>query len=68
MIEMIPVRSSAIHSIGYDPDTQRMRIRFVSGDTYDFCRVPEHVFDAFLRAPSKGRYYHDHIKDRYDCF
>jgi hypothetical protein len=36
-MKMIPVRSSAIRAVGYDPATQRMRITFVEGHGYDFC-------------------------------
>lgn len=64
---MIPVSSSAISAIGYDPATMRMKIRFKDGGTYDFCSVPQRVFTTFLRASSKGTYYTDHIRDRYQC-
>ncbi len=66
-MNMIPVRSSALQAIGYDPATQRMKIKFQQGQTYDFCRVPEQVFNALLNAPSKGDYYNNHIRDRYQC-
>jgi len=45
----------------------RMKIRFIEGHTYDFCRVPESVFKGLLYAASKGRYYNDQIRDRYQC-
>lgn len=64
---MIPVSSSAISAIGYDPQTQRMDIRFKQGSTYTFCRVPASVFNAFLASGSKGHYYDSHIKGRYQC-
>lgn len=66
-MDMIRVSSSAISAIGYDPTTMRMRIRFVQGDTYDFCAVPAHVFNGFLNSSSKGSYYNDHIRGRYQC-
>lgn len=66
-MQMIRVSSSAISAVGYDPDTRRMKITFVQGHTYDFYRVPQYVFDGLLRAGSKGGYYNDHIKDRYQC-
>jgi hypothetical protein len=66
-MEMIRVSSSAIEAIGYDPATMQMKIRFTQGHTYNFCRVPESVFSAFLRSSSKGAYYNDHIRDRYQC-
>lgn len=66
-MEMIRVSSSAILAIGYDATTRRMKITFTEGHTYDFCRVPESVFEGLLHASSKGRYYNDHIRDRYQC-
>lgn len=68
MIEWISVTSTAIRKIGYDSATSRMYIDFEDSDPYyTFCRVPEHVFRNFVNAGSVGRYYHSHIKDRYDC-
>ena len=67
-MEMIQVRSSAIRAVGYDQSTHRMRITFEQGDSYDFCGVPVHVYNGLMRASSKGAYYNDHIRDRYQCF
>jgi len=67
MMEMIRVSSSAIRAIGYDASTRRMKITFTEGHTYDFCGVPEIVFKGLLRANSKGSYYNDHIRGRYQC-
>lgn len=66
-MEMISVSSSAIAAIGYDPSTKKMRIQFVEGHTYDFCGVPESVYRGLLNARSKGGYYNDYIRDRYQC-
>jgi len=66
-MEMIRVVSSAIQAVGYDPETRRMKITFAQGYTYDFCGVPQHVYDCLIKARSKGAYYNDYIKDRYQC-
>lgn len=66
-MEMIRVRSSAICAVGYDAERQRLKITFQQGDTYDFCRVPYHIYSGLLEAGSKGNYYNDHIRDRYQC-
>lgn len=66
-MNMISVSSSAISAIGYDSATQRMKIRFKSGGTYTFCRVPQHVYEGLLSAGSKGSYYDSHVRDRYQC-
>ncbi|HFD87443.1 MAG TPA: KTSC domain-containing protein [Gammaproteobacteria bacterium] len=65
---MIPVNSRAIRAVGYDPSTQRLRITFEQGDSYDFCGVPVHVYEGLMSASSKGTYYNDYIRDRYQCF
>lgn len=66
-MQMISVRSSAISAVGYDSPSGRMVIRFTSGDSYTFCRVPEHIFQGFLSAGSKGGYYDRNIRGRYHC-
>lgn len=66
-MEMIRVSSSAISSIGYDPDTQGMRVRFTSGNTYNFCRVPLDVYERFMKSSSKGTFYNDRVRGRFQC-
>lgn len=66
-MDMIRVSSDAISAIGYDPATGRMRIRFTSGSSYDFCRVPPDVHERFMRSSSKGSFYNDYIRGRYQC-
>jgi hypothetical protein len=67
-VEMHSVSSSAIRAVGYDPLTRRMRIRFTSGHSYDFCGVPPSIFDGLRSALSKGSYYDRHIRHRYVYF
>lgn len=60
--------SSAVKRAEYDPISRRMQIWFPDGGPYDFCGVPQHVFEGLCHAPSKGRYYNEVIRDRYQCF
>lgn len=57
------VRSSAIARIEWDNGT--LSIWFHESGRYDYYGVPESVYEAFIAAPSKGQFFHDHIKDRY---
>jgi len=57
--------SSVIRSFEYDPVSRRLAIQFVSGRRYHYDGVPEAVFDAMRRAPSKGRYFNKRIRDRF---
>lgn len=68
MTEWVNVRSSAIRKIGYDAGTSRMHIDFEDSDPfYTYCRVPEELFRRFVSARSVGRFYHQYVKDKYDC-
>src|SRR4051794_85325 len=69
MLSRVYVNSAAIEWIAYDPTTRRMQIKFRDGtQVYDFCRMPQSIYEAFIAARSHGQFYNDHIKDRYDCF
>jgi hypothetical protein len=66
-MEMIAMRSDVIAAVGYDPGTRRMRSRFQQGHFYDFCNVPLDIYNGLIAAASKGAYYNQHIRDRYQC-
>lgn len=58
--------SSAISRAEYNSLNGILQIWFVeSGGPYDYFGVPPSIFDGLCRAPSKGSYFNDHIKDRY---
>jgi len=65
LLEMVPVRSSALEAVGYDPATSQLRIQFTSGRVYDFFQVPEQVYAELMHAPSKGSYFNYHIRNTY---
>lgn len=64
-MEMIAVYSSAMTAVGYDPATKQMRVRFQQGHSYDFYNVPLSIHNGLIAAISKGAYYNQHIRDRY---
>jgi len=66
-MQMIQVSSSAIKAVGYDSDSNRLFIEFNQGKNYAFCRVPESIYKSLMSASSKGSYYDEHIKDKYQC-
>lgn len=65
MIEMIPVDSSNIESIGWDEVDEELFITFNSGSTYVYSEVPKEVFDSMMNAESKGKFFHANIKGKY---
>lgn len=64
-IEMIPVSSSNVESIGYDADTQTLQIRFLSGGVYIYRNVPQMEYEQLINAPSIGSYLNRNIKGSY---
>jgi hypothetical protein len=59
--------STAFRQIRYEPDSQRLLVVFVSGRTYAYEGVPADIFAALQAAPSRGTYFNEWIRDRYDC-
>lgn len=62
---MISVRSSNLKAVDFNPLTLTLTIQFRNGGVYEYYNVPQNVFDGLLAAPSKGRFHHRHIKERY---
>ncbi|MCC8376737.1 MULTISPECIES: KTSC domain-containing protein [Photorhabdus] len=61
----VPVSSSNLHSVGYNQATKTLEIAFRDGGIYQYYGVPPQIHQGLMNAPSKGRYFHKHIKDVY---
>ena len=61
---MHPVSSSNIASIGYENGI--LHVSFHSGSTYAYFNVPQFVYDELMAASSHGKYFHAHIRGRYE--
>lgn len=64
---MQEVKSSLIDVVGYDEQTHKMRVSFRQDKPKEFCHVPEQIFQAFINARSKNRFYRRHIQDYFPC-
>jgi hypothetical protein len=65
MVALRRVESSSIAAIGFDAEVSTLHVRFHSGGTYRYFGVPASVHHAFVTADSIGRFFTDHIRDRY---
>ena len=63
--EPISVDSSTLRNVAYDDDKKALFLTFTSGSLYEYADVPPGVVQELLLAPSKGRYFNEHIKTRY---
>lgn len=62
----VPVRSSNIRSVGYDPKTKQLQVEFhPGGRVYTYLDVPGNQHHDMMRSTSKGSYFARHIKGRY---
>ncbi len=60
---MVPVvGSTSVHSIGHDPETSTLSVKFHSGDTYHFHNVSALKHQALMAADSVGRHINSVIK------
>jgi KTSC domain len=64
-MEYISVTSSNLRSVAYDEDDEMLEIIFKDGGTYRYHALPAYIYQNLMNALSKGKYFHQHIKDRY---
>lgn len=64
-MDRVPVRSSNLKSVGYDPESQDLEVEFHGGRIYVYFGVPSSVAEGLMAASSKGSFHASRIKDRY---
>lgn len=64
-MKMIPVSSSHLRAIGYDPPTREMRIEFLSGVVVAHYGVEPETHSALMSAESHGKAYNKLIRGKY---
>jgi len=64
-MDRIPVSSSNLRSVGYDPDSSTLEVEFNSGAVYQYVNVPQSEYDGLMSAASHGSYFSANIKTRY---
>ena len=57
--------STVIKEMHYDLATSKLKISYVSGQTYIYSGVPETVYKELAASRVKGRYLRFFIKDKY---
>ncbi len=58
------VQSSTISEINYDG--KLLTVSFNNGRVYTYEGVPINIYEAFTKAESKGKYFHENINYRYN--
>lgn len=66
-MERILVRSSDLHSVGYDPTTNELEVEFNTGSIYVYDNVPPSEHHQLMDPPggSHGTHFARYIKKNY---
>lgn len=64
-VDMVPVSSSNVDSVGYDEEQKILYVRFLDGSLYVYKGVNTYEYDGLLNAPSVGSYLHRNIRNVY---
>ena len=59
------VKSSNIHSIGYDSENHILEIVFLSGGIYRYFDVTQLIYEQLMEASSHGKFFAQYIKNKY---
>ena len=55
-MQTVDVNSTAIQTAEYEYDNYRLRLTFTNGSSYDYKKVPNHVFEGLRTSVSKGKF------------
>ena len=59
----IPVESSNLATVGFASGV--LEIEFKHGGVYQYFNVPTSVYEGLMTAESKGKYFHQFIREKY---
>lgn len=58
--------SSYLMHIEHDPESLQMKVTMKTGAEYVYSYVPSNVMEEFIKAPSKGKYYAEMVKGKFE--
>lgn len=58
----VPVSSSNLMSVGYDPESQILEVAFHNNTVYQYLNVPHQIYSSLMSAGSHGSYLDSHVK------
>jgi len=63
--QTIEINSTAITTASYEYDAYNLRLTYVNGTSYDYKKVPNHVFEGLRNSESKGKFINKYVLSRY---
>jgi hypothetical protein len=61
-MELVPIQSTNLRAIGYEPDTMLMQIQFSNGSLYSYQNVEPETYQALVTSPDPGKFFAEIIK------
>lgn len=61
----VDLQSSSLNAATFQDHSASLELEFRSGAIYRYSDVPAQVYQELLRAESKGRYFNQHIRNRF---
>ena len=64
-LEWVPVESGLFSAAAYRSSARQLYLKFQDGKIYRFFDCPVVVYDEFMAAVSRGRYFSQQIRNRF---
>jgi hypothetical protein len=61
----LPIQSRSLKSLGYDEEKKILEVEFHSGAVYQYTGVTKELLFKLVKAPSRGRFFNEHIREHY---
>lgn len=64
-MQRLPVTSSNVASVGFDPSSGVLEVEFRGGAVYQYFDVPEQVYVELVSSSSVSAYFNQFVRDSY---
>ena len=64
-MQRVRLQSTTLTSALYDLHRRQLELEFRSGKRYRYFQIPPEMYDALLKAPSKGEFFNRSIRNRF---
>lgn len=64
-MELVPVKSSSLEAVGYDPKSRDLEVTFHNGGHYRYSNVPPNRHAKLIAARSVGGHFVTHVRDAF---
>lgn len=65
-MDMRPVESSNVESVGYNPETETLHVRYKNGSLYEYAGVPQDTHEELMAAESVGQHLAQNVKGKFE--